>query len=363
MAARSETGRPGFFAATPEEGFPAVGLALGLALALFAAFGLGVCHDAFDGAARLAACGLLGLALGAAFGGILAPALSSSILADKEAKIRAHNEAKLSEYAAFKAAHPDREPSAAADAAEDALAAWRRGAIASIKGGTWPREWAEAFAAAGGCDPASPTVAALRPASEHFGKYRKAPSAAAVACSAVGCAVFGALYGLGHPFCPHGPYALAQAAELSAFGVVAAAALCDARAKIIPFGLSWGLWALAIASALLRGGLWGLASAAKGALAVSAVLLVAWAALRLAGKTRTAGKGDIRTIPAIGALCDPIAAVAGFGAAVALQGAWGVLLVATGRMGKDDPIPMGPFLALWLGAALALPALAPLAGA
>lgn len=353
MQARRETRRFAAFAAAPEEGFPKVGLALCLAFACAAMAAQATCAMAAPHEALRPALAATTAVFGAAFGGILVPAASSAVLADKEARLRAHNSAMQAAYARFKRENPGREPSAKADRSEDALSAWRRGAASSMSAGTWPREWAQAYAAAGGAVPSSVDAASLRTEAEHFAAYREAPTWVLVAASAAGCAAFGALYGLTAAGAASGLLALGQLARLAAFGCMAVAAACDARAKVLPFGLSWAMWALAAASALLPGGCTPLQAAASAALCAG-VLLGVRALMALAGHARSVGAGDLRTAPAIAALCTPPAAMAGLACAVALQGLWGLAMVASGRMRRTDAIPMGPFLALWMAAALAL---------
>lgn len=126
--------------------------------------------------------------------------------------------------------------------------------------------------------------------------------------------------------------------------------VCDCRAYIIPYQLSYAAYPLAIAFAVLaqhpwwQGLLWGSAAA----LVTAAIFMVCNKLLNIRGNIMGVGGGDMRLLPAIAIAGCGFGSAAGFVAMVAVMGVTAVFAVAFGGKGMKSYLPMAPGLLTWL---------------
>lgn len=126
--------------------------------------------------------------------------------------------------------------------------------------------------------------------------------------------------------------------------------VCDCRAYIIPYQLSYVAYPLAIAFAALAQHPWwsGLVWGGAAALVVSLVFVVCNKLLKMRGNIMGVGGGDMRLLPAIAIAGCGFGSAAGFVAMVAVMGVTAVFAVAFGGKGMKSYLPMAPGLLTWL---------------
>lgn len=253
-------------------------------------------------------------------------------------------------YTAWREKEPSREPNPRSkDSAERRLAAWRRDVATQAASGALPRKLYDKAAAAGvpfaeSIDRASlPSMEALE------GKYGPSASAAPARRCALGLAL-----AAGVSVLAMGPaaFSLRMAATLSLEGVLlclaGVSALCDERARVLPFELSYACYPLALAAAATVSGAHGLVDAAVGmALCFVAMSGSAWV-VGLAKGIPGAGGGDRRLAPALAAACGMP------GAAVFMVAAYALYLVAAAPAlaRREATLSSRAPLGLWLLAGL-----------
>lgn len=243
----------------------------------------------------------------------------------------------LASYRAFKRAHPQREPSSHAAGTEGSLGLWRVQTLRDAQVGTLPVERVRALVETG-CvvDAAEPVrCEAEQEVRCSFRAKRWHRALAAVGGAAAG---FGIAWWMG---------ATVPAAALAvACATMAAAAICDMRARIVPLETCA---TIAVAGVVFQASTVGLEGVLVGCVFAALVVLCCLVANRLFGKTgRTpVGYGDVRCMAAL-SLASGFAAPVGAALCYGSAAAFSLVGIALGRLSWRSGIPMAPFLAVWL---------------
>lgn len=128
---------------------------------------------------------------------------------------------------------------------------------------------------------------------------------------------------------------------------LAAAALCDVAERLIPRETCWVIGGAGLACQCMVGGVASLGSGAAFAL----FAVAACAALNGFGRRfrdgPMVGGGDVRCMAALSVASGPLAA-AGFAACFSVAAVVALAGCAAGRWGASTPLPLAPFLCLWL---------------
>lgn len=139
----------------------------------------------------------------------------------------------------------------------------------------------------------------------------------------------------------------AAALAILAIGILAVSAACDARAHVLPYGLSFSLYPVGAAFQLCLGG----AEAAFGAVVCAGLILAVFVLASKIFKSRHAidpvGMGDMRTAPAVALLSGMDGTPLGLAACCLSMAAVVGLSALRGRVGRRTQVAMGPYLALW----------------
>lgn len=281
-------------------------------------------------------------AAGVVAGCVLVPRAATSLLASKRARMKrrwADSTAAWSEFVASNG----REPSSSARGAEGALGIWAADARRQAACGDLSREQMHDLRSIGAVSDSPPLVEAEFGDEDVDRAFASTTTASErILCAALLAAWFAAArlspaaYAV--PPCPF----LASAAFL-----VAVAACCDVRAKVLPFEISFSLYPLAAASAMLSGGLEGLAGSVLCALAAWAAFAFASLLYTARGRIDPVGMGDMRTVPAIAMLSGPDGCAAGLAACCVTMAARCAAGMLSGKLTRASKVAMGPYLALW----------------
>lgn len=300
-----------------------------------------------------AAFGIAAAAAGCAAGGLACPAASRALLERKREDVARYWERRLAQYAEFLSEH-GRDPGHAGDDLEKALAIWLDDAAAQAASGRLPRERFDAIAKL------SPGFAERAEDPEELPgveeAYRRYSGPVGPVATALSTAFMTLSLALVAQLSPSVPYAVLSAVTLALAAVMA---LCDWKAHIIPFELSYALvpaGALCQAALLIAGGTTALSIALGAALYVAVMMGSSWIVGKATGR-KALGGGDVRSTPGMALICasSPLLALLASAATSLLVPVARLLLNSRGVLTTSTPF--GPHLAVGAAAGLICPLL------